>query len=143
MVLQQRKLSMTLKFFGGGIKRWVVRYETRRYECRSCRRSFYSPVYPAEENKSGRAVAAWAVYQHVALSQSFDAIARSVNDVFGYYFGDGTMQRGHYQLASFYEATEWLILSKLRSGNMMCGDEAKIGIGGMAMGMCGRFPAQK
>jgi predicted RecB family nuclease len=125
--LTARKIE-DVKFFEGGIKRWVVRYETERYECRSCRRSFTSPDYPHNRNKSGRGVAVWAVFQHVALSQSFDAIARSFNDVFGYYFGDGLPQHGHRELARFYEATEQILLSKLRTGNMICGDEAKIGI---------------
>lgn len=81
-------------------------------------------------NKSGRGVAVWTVYQHVASMQSFDSIARSINDVFGYSFTDNVPQRGHYELAGFYEATEQLLLSKLRSGNMICGDETKIAIRG-------------
>lgn len=117
-----------LKFFRGGVKRWVVRYETQRYDCRRCRRSFTSPDYPRDPNKSGRGVSVWSVYQHVVLSQSFDAIARSFNDVFGYYYGDGMPQRAHHELAGFYEATELLLLSKLRSGNMMCVDEVKLHI---------------
>jgi hypothetical protein len=51
-----------------------------------------------------------------------------MNDLFGYYFGDGMPQIAHRHRARFYEATESLLLSKLRCGNMICGDETKIAL---------------
>ena len=39
--------------------------------------------YPTDQ-KTGHTLASWAVYQHVALRQSFADIALSINDIFGY-----------------------------------------------------------
>ena len=39
--------------------------------------------YPTNQ-KTGHALASWAVYQHVALRLSFADIASSINDIFGY-----------------------------------------------------------
>jgi hypothetical protein len=130
----QTKTIKDLKFFGGGVKRWVIRYSSRRHVCHSCRHTCYSPEYPTKQATFGHNLASWAVYQHVALRQSLEAVAASVGDVFGYSFSVGMVQKAHEQLARMHEATENVLLAKLRSGNLICGDEAKIkikrGIGG-------------
>jgi predicted RecB family nuclease len=123
------KIIKDMKFFRGGVKRWVVKYATGQYQCHSCHRKCYSHEYPTHR-VFGPSVGSWAIYQHVALSQSFDAIARSMSDLFGYYSGDGMPQLAFRREARFHEATEHLLLSKLRSGNMICGDETKIAVRG-------------
>ena len=122
------KTIKDMKFFRGGVKRWVVKYVTGAYQCRSCGRSCYSHKYPTEQRVVGPSVGSWAIFQHVAVSQSFDAIAHSMNDIFGYYFGDGMPQTAFHKGARFYEATENFLLAKLRSGTMICGDETKIAL---------------
>lgn len=122
------KTVKDVRFSQGGVKRWGVRYETQRYQCRCCRHSFYSPQYPTGQRFFGRGIASWAVYQHVALQQSFAAVSESINDVFGYSFSDKISQHAHTTLARAYEVTEQCLLARLRAGNVICGDETKIGI---------------
>ena len=124
----QIKVVRDLKFFRGGVKRWVVEYSARRHECRSCRHTCYSPEFPTGQEEFGHGLASWAVYQHVGLRQSLEAVTESVNDIFGYSFCDGMVKKAHAMLARTHEATEKLLLSKLRSGNVICGDEATMGI---------------
>ena len=50
---------------------------------RKCGKTFYSTLYPKNQ-KTGHNLASWAVYQHVALRLSFEDIALSINDMFGY-----------------------------------------------------------
>jgi predicted RecB family nuclease len=133
-ICRASKLVKDLKFFRGGVKRWVVKYETDRYQCRSCRHTCYSPQYPTGSSLFGRNVASWAVYQHVAAQQSFKAIAQSVNDVFGFGFSDNISIRAQRQLADVYRGTEDILLSRLRSGRAICIDEAKIGLQGRRSG---------
>jgi predicted RecB family nuclease len=128
------KIVKDAKFFHGGVKRWVVKYETRRYECRSCRQTCYSPEYPTGQRLFGRGLASWAVYQHVALQQSFAAVSASITDLFSYSFSDKGSQCAQSQLALVYETTENLLLTRLRAGNVICGDETKIGIRGGIVG---------
>ena len=124
--LPYRKTVRDLRFFRGGVKRSVVTYSTGRYRCGHCGHSFHSAEYPTKQPKFGRGLASWAVYQHVALRQSFEAVTASINDVFGYNFSAHVVQMSHSMLAGFHNATEDLLLSRLRSGNVICGDEAKI-----------------
>ena len=125
---RQSKIVRDLKFMRCGVKRWIVKYETNRHQCLDCRHTCYSPKYPTKLPKFGQGVAGWAAYQHIALRQSFEGVTVSVNDLFGYSFSEPTIQRAIEMLAMEHEATENLLLSKLRSGNLICGDEAKIKI---------------
>jgi hypothetical protein len=126
--LEEIKTIRDLKFFRGGVKRWLIKYSTRRHQCRACRHTYYSPEYPTKQPKFGQGMASWAVYQHVGLRQSLEAVTASVNDIFGYSFSVGMVKKAHEMLAETHVATENLLLSRLRSGNLICGDEAKIKI---------------
>jgi len=123
---RQTKVIRDLMFGRGGVKRWVVEYGTARFECRNCGHTCYSPEYPTKQPTLGHGLPSWAVYQNVALRQSFEAVTASINDVFGYSFSQSTIYRAHARLARTHEVTESLLLSRLRSGNTICGDETKI-----------------
>ena len=131
---RETKTVRDARFFRGGVKRWVVRFETGRYVCRSCHRTCYSPRYPTGQPLFGHSVASWAIHQHVALQQSFVAASESINDILGYSFGNTVAQRAHRHMARRYEATADLLVSRLHVGNMICADEAKIGIKGGVTG---------
>ncbi len=88
----------------------------------------YSPEYPTKVHTFGHSLESWVVYQHVAARQSFEALADSINDVFGYSFCDAVYKNMHARLARMYELTETLLLSRLRSGQMICADEAAFAI---------------
>jgi predicted RecB family nuclease len=133
------KAIKDVTFFRGGVRRWVVKYETRRYQCRSCRKTFLSPQYPTKQRFFGRGVACWTVYQHAALQQSFAAVRESINDVFGYSFSESGLLRAFRQMAAAYEPTENVVLSALRSGNVICADETKVGIRGGESGYVWAF----
>jgi predicted RecB family nuclease len=121
-----RKTVQDVKFFRGGVKRWVVRYETQRYVCRSCGHLCYSPQYPTGAPLFGRDLASWAVFQHVALQQAFAVVAQAINDLFGYGLSDNVARRGQSHLAQIYQAAENGLMARLCSTNMICIDEAQI-----------------
>ena len=119
------KLVYDLKFTRNGVKRWVIRYVSARNHCLDCGKSFYSDSYPTNA-RIGHALASWAVYQHVALRQSFDDIASSMNDIFGYRFSNKIGLRAQTRLAESYRATVDKMLEHLRSGMLIHADETKV-----------------
>src|SRR5262249_18705682 len=99
---------------------------SERNRCLQCCKSFYSDSYPTGHKKSGHSLESWAVYQHVALRQSFADIASSINDIFGYSYGLGVGQRAQSRLAEIYRVTVDKMLECLRSGMLIHADETKV-----------------
>jgi hypothetical protein len=122
------KLVYDLKISRYGIRRWAVRYVTKRHLCRACDRSFHSEAYPTKEPKIGHGLSSWAVYQNVALSQSYADIMTSVNDLFGYTFTYKIGLTALYRLAAIYRASQETMLERLRSGTLLHADETKLKI---------------
>src|SRR5271157_5096555 len=132
------KLVYDLKFTRIGVKRWVVRYSSKRRRCLECKKSFYSDSYPTNQ-VTGHALASWAVYQHVALRQSFDDITCSVNDVFGYSFTYQFGAKAQRRLAEIHQQTGDKMLELLRLGMLIHADETKISIRGGTIGYVWAF----
>ncbi len=121
------KLVNDLKFTRTGVKRWVIKYSSERTLCLKCGKTFYSDTYPTDQ-KTGRTLASWAVYQHVALRMSFDDIAFSINDIFGYSYTGMIGQFAQARLAEVYRVTVDRMLDRLRSGMLILADETKVKI---------------
>jgi transposase-like protein len=75
-----------LKMMTGGIKRWVIRCEYKRYSCKVCRRSFMSERSSAAPHKYGRTLVAWTVNQNIARMQTYRVITDEMREIFGYRF---------------------------------------------------------
>ena len=71
-------------------------------------------------------MASWGVYQHVALRLSFDDVALSINDIFGYCYSDKFGQFSQTRLAKVYRLTVDKMLNRLRSGMLIHADETKV-----------------
>jgi len=85
-IVKEQPVSRTvtdLKFFSGGVKRWITRYESCSYRCTKCKAAFVSPDMPHHLTKWGDGLMAWTVYQNVICNQNMGTIRRSVQDVFG------------------------------------------------------------
>ena len=136
------KLIYDLRFTQTGVKRCVIRYYSQRSQCQRCGKTFYSDRYPKEQ-KTGHALESWAVYQHVALRQSFADIALSINDIFGYCYSGGIGQRAQTRLAEVYRVTVEKMLNLLRSGMLIHADETKISIKGGGLGYVWAFTSKR
>ncbi len=119
------KLVYDLKFHGTGVKRWVVRFSSRRGCCGRCGKTFYGDGYPTHQ-QTGHALASWMVYQHVALRLSFVDVMLSLNDLFGYAMSDPTARRSQARLATTHQVTLERMLDRLRAGHLIHCDETKI-----------------
>ena len=137
------KQVFDLKISGTGVKRWIIKYVTKRYRCVRCKRSFYSEDYPTKQPRIGRNLASWAVYQHVALRQSFADVALSINDIFGYSFCRMIGERAQTRLAEVYRVTVDKMLNLLRSGMLIHADETKVKLKHSSVGYVWAFTARR
>jgi predicted RecB family nuclease len=127
-----RKTINDLRFTRTGVKRWVIKYVTRRYYCAKCKKTFLPDEYPKQGQgpKFGNGLLSWAIYSHVALRVSFEDFREALNDVFGYRFSWGILAHIKPVMANRYKSTGEHIREKLLASAALYVDEKKIRIKG-------------
>jgi predicted RecB family nuclease len=123
--LPSYKTVLDLKFTASGVKRWVVRYETKRYLCGSCNKTFWADEYRSVESRLGNNLVSWAIYHHVGLRLSYEDVDQSLADVFGLSFGYQVLNRIKPWAAERYRPTYERLKEKLRLGSLIHADETK------------------
>jgi predicted RecB family nuclease len=126
------KVVSDLRITPSGVRRWLVRYRSFRYRCWSCQTTFLGDEYRAATARFGNDLSAWAVYQHVALRQSYEDVTLSLNEVFGFSFGSTILNRIKAPLAAQHRATYDRLKEKLRRGPLIHADETRAVIHGEA-----------
>jgi predicted RecB family nuclease len=126
------KLLLDLKSTPSGVKRWVVRYSSQRYQCSGCKVTFHADIYRARKSQFGRNRSAWAIYHHVALRQTYDDITEELNDLFNFSFTYEVLKRIKPDMAERYRPTYEKLKEKLRRGPLAHADETKAQVKGHA-----------
>jgi predicted RecB family nuclease len=114
-----------LKFSRSGVKRWIVKYSSLRYRCWECRITFNADEYRTNY-LFGPNLSCWAIYQHIALRQSYEDLATSLNDIFGFSFGYSILKHVKPRMAEKYRVTYDKLKQKLKQGQLIHGDETKV-----------------
>jgi DNA-directed RNA polymerase subunit RPC12/RpoP len=122
--LSIRKIDM--KFFGGGVKKWVTVYSSWRYRCQRCGNTFNPPEYPQTANRYGDGLANWVVYQNVALGQNLLKVQRCLREVFRLDVPTATVHRFKASVARRYEPTNVAIIAGLLRGPSLSIDETEV-----------------
>jgi hypothetical protein len=121
-----RKIVFDLKFTSSGVKRWIIRYTSKRFRCWGCRKTFNADVYRSARFGFGANLSAFAVYNHVALRQSYDDVTQNLNDLFGFSFTYCVLKRIKPWAAEQHRGTYDRLKDKLRSGPLIHADETKV-----------------
>jgi Transposase IS66 family/RNase_H superfamily len=111
-----------LKLSATGIRRSVVRYSFPRYICWHCRRTFHQYSH---QGKYGTTVRVYAVYQIIELQLSQNAVAKSMQQIFGIPASAGMINRLKVVTAKRYEVTYQTILNRIVSGTLVHADETR------------------
>jgi predicted RecB family nuclease len=116
-----------LKFMRYGVKRWLARYVTQRYRCRSCLKTFYSPGW-RWTGKYGPNLIAYTIYQNIELRIPQTLIAVGLNQLFGLDISRNTTNKFKSAAAQIYEHTYNELLKGLCKGRLLHVDETNISI---------------
>jgi DNA-directed RNA polymerase subunit RPC12/RpoP len=122
--LSIRRIDM--KFFGGGVKKWVTVYSSWKYRCHKCGKTFKPPEYPQTTNQYGDGLANWVVYQNVALGQNLLKVQRCLREVFKLDIPQPTVHRFKASVARRYEPTNIAIIAGLLLGPSLSIDETEV-----------------
>jgi predicted RecB family nuclease len=121
-----RKIVYDLRFTSSGVKRWIIRYTSKRYRCWECRTTFNADVYRAARFGFGNNLCAFAVYNHVALRQSYDDVTQDLNELFGFSFTYCILKRIKPWTAERYRCVYDRLKEELRRGPLIHADETKV-----------------
>jgi hypothetical protein len=114
-----------MKFFAGGVKKWVSAYSSWKYHCSKCGQTFKPPEYPQTAKRYGDGLANWIVYQNVALGQNLLKLERSLREVFKLDVPQATIQRFKGVVSGRYKSTNEAILAELLRGPSLNIDETE------------------
>jgi predicted RecB family nuclease len=117
--------TIDMKFFGGGVKKWVTIYSSWRYHCQKCGKTFRPPGFPQTKNLYSNGLANWVVYQNVVLGQNLLKIERSLREVYELDVPTATVQRFKAAVARRYRPTNEEIIAKLLRGPSLNIDETE------------------
>lgn len=125
------KTVYDLRLVKGGIKRWIIKYESTRYICSHCRRTFHSPAYLALDGSHfGHTLRAWCIYNNIALRQSHGQIADGLDLIFGYTFYNTLPSDFKKDAAIYYRPTFNSLMDRILNGKLIHVDETKVSLRG-------------
>ncbi len=122
------KRTIDMKFFGGGVKKWVTVYSSCVYRCAKCGKTFKPPEYPQTAYRYGDGLANWVVYQNIALGQNLMKVERCLRDVFKLDIPQPTVQRFKASVAKRYGRTNVAIFDELLHGPSLSVDETEVSL---------------
>jgi predicted RecB family nuclease len=125
------KLVYDLKLFDGGIKRWIVQYDYKRYSCKACRKTFSPDTESVAPHKYGRSLVAWTVNQNIARLQPYRVIADELREIFGYHFRDTLPFLFKQQMARECNRAYADLMHNVCTGSYLHVDETDVNIMGL------------
>ncbi|HEV2491964.1 MAG TPA: TM0106 family RecB-like putative nuclease [Terriglobia bacterium] len=119
-----------LKFSTRGIKRWIVKFCHPRLCCASCRSTFSPSKRHSPDGKYGPGFMAYLLYNLIDVQISQAAVARTLNQFFGFRFRRANIRFVKSRAALYYEKAYRQILDRLAHGKLIHVDETKIRLQG-------------
>jgi predicted RecB family nuclease len=118
-----------LRFSSAGVRRWVVRHNFNRYQCRNCKNGYNE--LPRQE-RFGVHLKAYVLYQIIELRVSQHAVGRNLGALFGLQMSATSVNCIKISATKQYEATYRGILQRIVEGRLVHADETRVMIKGEA-----------
>ena len=115
-----------LKFFKGGVKKWVTRTVSWRYSCSKCKHQFSSEKKPHNPHKFGHGLMSWCVYSNVACGLNMSRVEKSLEDIFGLAFNQSLFWRSKRYVMTLYESLCDEILQSILESPVIHIDETTV-----------------
>lgn len=120
------KKVVDLKFFVGGVKRWVIQLSSHYYYCRRCKNAFIPEWYKNVEKKYGHNLMGWAIYQHIVNRQSFRQISANFKELFDLRIEKSSVHIFKSYITDYYQETFEKINQKILNSPVLYVDETPI-----------------
>ena len=116
-----------LKFFTGGVKRWVIQLNSYYHYCRKCKSTFIPEWYNnVHRKKYGHNLMGWAIYQHIVNRQSFRQISANFRELFDLRIEKSSVHIFKSYITDYYQDTFEKINHKILNCPVLYVDETPI-----------------
>jgi predicted RecB family nuclease len=123
-----RRKTVDMKFFTGGVKKWVVQYVSWAYQCGECGGQFLSDRWPRDRSLYQPGLACWCVYQNIECKQNMYQVQETLVDVFRFYVPHRQLYVFKGWIAKRYESLYEEIKAALIRGHLLHVDEATVNL---------------
>ncbi len=123
---QMSHVEIDLKFFKGGVKKWITRTVSWRYCCSKCMHQFSSEERAPNPQRYGHGIASWCVYSNVACGVNMLQTIESLADVFCLTLPNCQAYRWKRYMTAFYKTFYSEILHDILSSPVIHIDETTV-----------------
>ena len=130
----ESKTVVDIKFFNGGVKKWITKYNSNRHQCRDCLKTYFPNKYKNIGIKYGHNLISWVVYQNIVNGISFEKIEKTLADTFQISIGSvggGSIYRFKTLGALYYEKEYNRLISNIKNWKIIHVDETKVRVQGL------------
>lgn len=122
-----KRTLIDLKFFRGGVKKWVTDYLSWIYKCAKCGTLFTPEGVPeGRAAKYGHGLVTWCIYNSLVCGQNLFRVRRALTDVFDLDIPQPTIFRFKASLREKLQPTYDRILAHLLRGSLLHIDETEV-----------------
>jgi hypothetical protein len=126
-----KRTVMDLKFFRGGVKKWVTDYLSWNYKCAKCGTLFAPEGVPGgRAPKYGHGLVTWCLYNNLVCGQNLFRVRRALNDIFDLDIPQPTIFRFKSSLRETLQPIYDRILAHLLTGSLLHIDETEVKLRG-------------
>ncbi len=126
-----KRRVIDLKFFSGGVKKWITVYLSWNYKCMKCGTLFVPEGVPSGwAPKYGQGLATWCVYNNLVCGQNMLRVKRALNDIFDLDVPQPTIFRFKSSLRETLQPIYGRILAHLLRGSLLHIDETEVRLRG-------------
>jgi predicted RecB family nuclease len=127
---KKNRTVIDLRFIRNGIKRWITLHAAHRYQCSSCKTTFYPLDRLLLKSKYGPKLIAYVIYLNIELRLPQERVSSNLNQLFGLSLARGTTNKFKAQAAEVYRGEYNDIMKNLCSGHLLHVDETSISVKG-------------
>jgi Transposase IS66 family len=126
-----KRTVVDLKFFRGGVKKWITDYLSWNYKCTKCGTLFVPEgVPPGRATKYGQGLATRCIYNNVVCGQNMLRVRQALNDIFDLDIPQPTIFRFKSFLRETLQPIYDRILAHLLKGSVLHIDETEVKLRG-------------
>lgn len=126
-----KRTVIDLKFFKGGVKKWITDYLSWNYKCAKCGNVFAPEGVPGgRAPKYGHGLATWCIYNNLVCGQNLGRVRRGLNDIFDLDVPQPTIFRFKSALREMLQPIYDRILAHLLKGSLLHIDETEVNLRG-------------